>query len=64
MVTLAPRLVVPDTLKEVALVIFPPIEESPVIAKAMAPPFIVVVLVTVEPVKVLGPVPETVTAPV
>ena len=64
MVTLAPRLVVPDTLNELALLIAPPIEELPVIAKASPPPFNVVELVTVIPANVLVPVPETVTTPV
>ena len=49
MVTSAPRLVVPDTLKEVALLIAPPIEEAPVIAKEKPPPLIVEEFVTVEP---------------
>ena len=44
-------------------VIAPPIEELPVIVKAIEPPAIVEVLVMVEPVKVRVPVPETVTAP-
>ena len=52
MVTSAPRLVVPDTLKEVALLIAPPIEEAPVIAKEKPPPLTVKV-VTVEPASVV-----------
>ena len=42
----------PDTLKLVTDVIAPPIEELPVIVKAIEPPAIVEVLVMVEPVKV------------
>ena len=61
---LAPRPVVPDTLKLETEVIAPPIEELPVIAKASPPPFNVVELVIVEPANVLVPVPVTVTAPV
>ena len=56
-------LVVPDILKLVTDVIAPPIEELPVIVKAIDPPLIVVELVIVEPVKVRVPVPEMVTAP-
>ena len=44
--------------------IAPPIEELPVMVNAIAPPFNVVELVTVEPVNVLVPEPVTVTAPV
>ena len=62
MVTEAPRLVVPDTLKEVALLIAPPIEELPVIAKEKPPPSTVEEFVTVEPASVVLPV--NVTAPV
>ncbi len=53
----------PDTLKLVTEVIFPPIEELPVIVKAIDPPLIVEELVIVEPVKVRVPAPETVIAP-
>ena len=62
MVTSAPRLVVPDTLKEVALLIAPPIEEAPVIAKEKPPPATVDEVVTVEPASVVLAV--NVTAPV
>ena len=62
MVTSAPRLVVPDTLKEVALLIAPPIEEAPVIAKEKPPPATVDEVVTVEPASVV--LAANVTAPV
>jgi hypothetical protein len=63
-VTSAPKLVVPEILKLVTFVTAPPIEELPVMVKAIPPPLRVEELVTVVPVKVLVPVPVTVTAPV
>ena len=60
MVTLAPRSVVPDTLKEVALLIAPLITSLPVIAKEKPPPLTAKV-VTVEPASVVLAV--NVTAP-
>ena len=63
-VTLAPMVEVPETLKFVTLVIAPPIDALPVMVSAIAPPFKVDELVTVVPVNVLVPVPLTVIAPV
>ena len=54
----------PDTLKFTTPEIAPLITELPVIVKELVPPAIVEELVIVVPVNVLGPVPETVTAPV
>jgi len=61
-VTEAPRLVVPDTLNKVTLLIAPPIEEFPVSVKEKPPPSTVDEVVIVVPVSVVLPV--NVTAPV